>query len=65
MLEFASASAQIAGEIRATLEAHGTPIGHYDLLIATQAIALAATLVAFNVSEFQRVAGLIWEDWST
>jgi tRNA(fMet)-specific endonuclease VapC len=53
-----------AGDLRAALEAAGTPIGPYDLLIASQAIRIGATLVTANVSEFARVRGLLWQDWT-
>lgn len=45
-------------EIRAALEAKGTPIGPLDLLIAAQARSLGATLVTANGREFKRVKGL-------
>lgn len=53
-----------AGAIRGILEAKGTPIGPYDLLIAGQALQAKATLVTANGSEFARVPGLAWEDWT-
>ena len=56
--------ARTAGEVRAELEAAGTPIGAYDVLLAAQARRRGATLVTSNVSEFRRVAGLKWEDWA-
>jgi tRNA(fMet)-specific endonuclease VapC len=56
--------ARTAGDLRATLEAAGTPIGPYDLLIAAQAIRTGATLVTANVTEFTRVPGLQWQDWT-
>jgi tRNA(fMet)-specific endonuclease VapC len=40
------------------------PIGPYNLLIATQALRLGATMVTANVSEFGRVDGLSWQDWT-
>jgi tRNA(fMet)-specific endonuclease VapC len=52
-----------AGEIRAKLQAEGTPIGPYDVLIAGQALARGLTLVSANMKEFRRVEGLIVEDW--
>ena len=64
MLPFQHADARLAGELRATLESAGTPIGAYDLLIAGQALRHKMTLVTANVSEFARVKGLSWEDWS-
>lgn len=63
ILAFDDEDARTAGTIRAALEAGGTPIGAYDLLIAGQALRHGATLVTANVSEFSRVAGLTWEDW--
>jgi tRNA(fMet)-specific endonuclease VapC len=54
-----------AGEIRAELERAGTPIGPYDLLIASQARRRSATLVTANSREFVRVSGLKMENWAT
>jgi tRNA(fMet)-specific endonuclease VapC len=51
------------GDIRATLERQGTPIGPLDLLIAAHALALGCTLVTHNQREFGRVPGLLIEDW--
>jgi tRNA(fMet)-specific endonuclease VapC len=62
---FGEEDAITAGDVRAALEAAGTPIAPYDSLIAAQALRLGATLVTANVSEFARVAGLQWQDWST
>ena len=59
VLSFDSDDAREAGDIRATLEQAGTPIGAYDILIAAQARRRAATLVTANMREFLRV-----EDWS-
>jgi tRNA(fMet)-specific endonuclease VapC len=50
-------------DIRAALEAAGTPIGSHDLFIAAHARAQALTLVTHNLREFQRVPGLQVEDW--
>ncbi len=52
------------GKVRARLEAAGSPIGPYDLLIAAQALSRDLTLVTSNVREFRRVAGLRVEDWT-
>lgn len=49
--------------IRATLERVGTPIGANDLWIAAQALAIGATFVTDNTREFQRVPGLLLENW--
>ena len=64
MLPFQEADARVAGELRAGLESVGKPIGAYDLLIAGQAMRHKMTLITANVSEFARVKGLVWEDWS-
>jgi len=64
LLPFEDTDSRVAGLIRATLQASGTPIGAYDLLIAGQALARQLTLVTANVSEFSRVKGLSWQDWA-
>ncbi|KNZ33494.1 MAG: hypothetical protein AD742_06285 [Methylibium sp. NZG] len=51
------------GEIRAELEAQGTPIGANDLWIAAQARATDCVLVTHDTGEFGRVGGLRIEDW--
>jgi tRNA(fMet)-specific endonuclease VapC len=51
------------GDIRAALEAAGTPIGGNDLLIAAHARAIGATVVTANRQEFQRVRGVKVENW--
>jgi tRNA(fMet)-specific endonuclease VapC len=56
--------AHAAGTVRAELEAAGTPIGAYDVLLAGQARRRGAILVTSNAKEFVRVAGLKWEDWA-
>jgi tRNA(fMet)-specific endonuclease VapC len=62
---FTEEDAVIAGDLRATLEAAGTPIRPYDLLIAAQALHHDATLVTANVSEFARVPSLRWQNWAS
>lgn len=63
LLPFESEDAEVAGSIRAALEAIGRPIGAYDILIAGQALRRGLTLVTANVREFSRIKGLKWEDW--
>ena len=60
---FDQGAALAAARIRAQLEQQGTPIGQMDVLIAGTAIALQATLITHNVSEFSRVSGLAIADW--
>jgi tRNA(fMet)-specific endonuclease VapC len=61
---FGAEDAAHAGDIRAALEAKGTPIGAYDCLIAGQARSRGATLVTANTREFDRVPGLQIMDWA-
>ena len=61
---FDEEDAREAGTVRAELEISGKPIGAYDVLIAGKALRRGATLVTSNVREFDRVAGLKWEDWA-
>lgn len=64
LLDFDDLDARTAGRVRAALEKSGTPIGAYDLLIAGQALRRSLTVVTANTSEFSRVTGLSWEDWT-
>jgi tRNA(fMet)-specific endonuclease VapC len=64
VLPFEAEDAAHAGDIRARLEAAGTPIGHYDYLIAAQARRRGAALVTLNRREFERVPGLIVVNWT-
>lgn len=63
VLDFDQEDSRHAGEVRAHLASHGTPIGPYDVLIAGQARARKLTLVTHNTTEFLRVPGLKVEDW--
>lgn len=65
LIAFDDADARIAGQIRSVLEAAGTPIGAYDVLIAGQALRRRLTLVTADVAEFARVSGLAWRDWAS
>jgi len=64
LMAFDDADARAAGEVRALLEQERRPIGAYDSLLAGQAARRGFTLVTANVREFERVDGLMWEDWS-
>jgi len=64
IVPFEDGAGRIAGEIRAKLEAVGKPIDAYDLLLAGQAMHHNMTLITANTTEFSRVKGLKWEDWS-
>jgi len=64
ILRFDDEDAALAGDLRATLEAAGTTIGPYDLMIAAQGLRTGFTLVTANVSEFSRVPNLTFENWA-
>lgn len=63
VLPYAAQSAAHYGSIRAALETAGTPIGVNDLHIAGHARSLGLTLVSNNLREFERVPGLLLENW--
>jgi len=59
------AAAEAYGRLRVRQEAHGKPLGPYDLQIAAHALALGGILVSHD-SAFRHVAGLAGrEDWAT
>jgi len=62
-LPYAAKAAQHYGAIRAALEKSGQPIGVNDLHIAAQARSEGLTLVTNNLGEFERVPGLLTENW--
>lgn len=51
------------GNIRAVLEKLGQPIGLNDLHISAHARSNGLTLVTNNMREFERVPGLLLENW--
>ena len=63
VLDFDADAAAHAGDIRATLERAGCPIGGYDVLIAGHARSRGLIVVTGNLGDFTRVAGLRCEDW--
>ncbi|MFH7321612.1 type II toxin-antitoxin system VapC family toxin [Desulfurivibrio sp. D14AmB] len=50
-------------EIRAELEARGTPLGPNDMLIASHALSCGLTVVTANIVEFSRITNLSTENW--
>jgi tRNA(fMet)-specific endonuclease VapC len=65
VVSFDESAAHVYGEIRATLEKSGTPIGAMDMLIAAHAVSLGIPLVTDNTREFVRVPSLNIIDWMT
>lgn len=52
-------------ETRRALEQAGRRIGERDLFIAAHALALDRTVVTNDETEFARVPGLRWENWTS
>ena len=63
IVAFDDTAAADYGEIRASLEKGGTPIGSLDMLIAAHARSAGCTLVTNNTKEFCRVEGLEVVNW--
>lgn len=61
--EFNDSTAKYCGEIRATLESKGEPIGPYDLMIAATAMMNDYILVSNNTREFKRIENIKLVDW--
>ena len=56
-------AAKVYGQVRATLEKKGTPIGALDTMIGAHAMALGAMLATNDTREFSRIKGLTVVDW--
>ena len=65
ILPFDHQAAVIYGTVRTHLQYQGTPIGAMDLLIAAHALSIPLTLVTNNEREFQRIPGLVVENWAS
>jgi len=64
VLPFDEKAAKEYGEIRASLEKIGMPIGGNDLFIAAHCRALNYVLVTHNLKEFSHIENLELEDWT-
>ncbi len=63
VLPYGDKAAGHYGSIRTALENLGTPIGVNDLHIAAHARSEGLILVSNNLREFERVPGLLMENW--
>lgn len=63
VVSFDEEAAHVYGDIRATLEKAGAPIGSMDMLIAAHAVSLGIPLVTNNRREFVRIPALNIIDW--
>lgn len=64
VLPYEDKAAYHSGQIRAELARAGTPIGPYDQMIAGHARSKGLVLVTNNIKEFERVPGLMLENWT-
>lgn len=63
VLDYDHKAAAHTAQIRAELARLGKPIGPYDQMIAAHARSRGFVLVTNNTREFERVPGLMIEDW--
>ncbi|EFU6042127.1 type II toxin-antitoxin system VapC family toxin [Escherichia coli] len=64
ILPWDRAAVDATADIKVALRPAGTPIGPDDTAIAGHAIAAGAVLVTGKGEEFERVPGLVLEDWA-
>ena len=57
------ASARLFGEVKARLATAGQIVADADLFIASVALSRGATLVTGNRKHYERISGLVLEDW--
>lgn len=63
VLDWGGEAVEHYGQLRAELEAHGTPIGAMAMLIAAHARSLNVALVTNNQKHFSKVKALKIENW--
>jgi len=63
VVDYDTKAAEVYGEIRADLERKGKTIGLMDMLIVAHAKSNGYIVVTNNVREFERVEGLVFENW--
>ncbi|MDD2740181.1 MAG: PIN domain-containing protein [Methylomonas lenta] len=63
VLSYSDVAAYHYGSVRAAFEKVGQPIGINDLHIAAHASSHGLILVSNNLREFERVPGLLMENW--
>ena len=64
VIPFDGDAARSYGEIRYDLKRKGKLIGANDLLIAAHARSLGYTLITNNTKEYERVEGLLLDNWA-
>ena len=64
VIPFDMDAAKAYGQIRHDLKVRGNLIGASDMLIAAHAKSLGYTLITNNIVEFERVEGLLLDNWA-
>ena len=64
VLDWPQDAAKHYAEIRTDLKKRGAQLGAADLMIAAHARAMGAIVVTNNVKDFERVKGLVVENWT-
>lgn len=64
ILPFCEKDAICSATVRASLQKKGGIIGAYDILLAGCALHHGLVLVTANTKEFERVSGLLIENWA-
>jgi tRNA(fMet)-specific endonuclease VapC len=63
IIDYDYAASDAYGQIRAYLEKQGRVIGQMDMQIAGHALSTDMVMVTNNTKEFERVEGLVLENW--
>jgi tRNA(fMet)-specific endonuclease VapC len=63
VLDWSETAARRYADIKDFLKKQGTPIGNMDMLIASAALAIDATLVTNNEKHFGKIGGLKITNW--
>ncbi len=63
LLEFSAQACERFGKIRGQLEARGSLIGDFDIMIASIALAHSQSVLTRDVEHFEKIPGLTVESW--
>ena len=63
LVDMDTASSRTFGEVKATLERAGQKLADADLFIASIALAQGAAVITGNRRHYERVPGIVVEDW--
>jgi tRNA(fMet)-specific endonuclease VapC len=64
VIGFEQSDCDTYGTIRSFLEKNGKPIGTIDTFIGSLAVSRGMVLVTNNTREFERIPGIILENWA-